>query len=93
MRAMSQIGIIPQEAKDLAVHVALCAQRHKETVEKIKETNNNISELRKEATASIADLRKDLRTIGFFVVGVSGLVSGMPWLTQHMPTILRLMGG
>jgi len=78
---MTRIETIPQEATDLAVHVALCAQRHAEVMKLIDETRSEI-----------AQLRRDLRRIGIWVVIASGGVSTAPYIAPAIPVVLRAIG-
>lgn len=79
--SISRIEIIPQETADLAVHVALCAQRHRETVDKL-----NLAQVQ------LAELRRDLRRLGLWVVAASASASGLPWVAQALPLLRRLLG-
>ena len=78
---MTPIRTIPQEATDLAVHVALCAQRHAETMKLIDE-----------ARSELTRLREDLRRIGIWVVLASGGVSTAPYVAPKISAMLRAIG-
>jgi len=78
---MTRIETIPQEATDLAVHVALCAQRHAE-----------VMTLLDEARSELTRLRGDLRRIGIWVVIASGSVSTAPYIAPAIPAVLRAIG-
>jgi hypothetical protein len=77
---MTRIGTIPQEAKDLAVHVALCAQRHTETVDRLDATRD-----------AITALRRDIQRIGLWVIVASAGVSSAPWAAQAWPALARVL--
>ena len=78
---MTRIETIPQEATDLAVHVALCAQRHAEMMKLLDEARGEISRL-----------REDLRRIGVWVVIASGGVSTAPYIAPAITAVLRAIG-
>ena len=78
---MTRIETIPQEATDLAVHVALCAQRHAETMKLLDEARGEISRL-----------REDLRRVGIWVVLASGGVSTAPYVAPTISAMLRAIG-
>jgi len=78
---MTRIETIPQEATDLAVHVALCAQRHAEAMKLLDEARGEISRL-----------REDLRRIGIWVVLASGGVSTAPYIAPAITAVLRAIG-
>ena len=78
---MTRIETIPQEATDLSVHVALCAQRHAEAMKLLDETRSEM-----------AQLRRDLRRIGILVVIASGSVSTAPYIAPAIPAVLRAIG-
>jgi len=78
---MTRIETIPQEATDLAVHVALCAQRHAEAMK-----------LLDEARSELMRLRGDLRRVGIWVVIASGSVSTAPYIAPAIPAVLRAIG-
>jgi hypothetical protein len=78
---MTRIETIPQEATDLAVHVALCAQRHAETMKLI-------DDMRSEITL----LRKDLRRVGIWVVITSGGISTAPYVVPTFQAALQAIG-
>ena len=78
---MTRIETIPQEATDLAVHVALCAQRHAEAMKLLDETRSEL-----------ARLRGDLRRIGVWVVIASGGISTAPYIAPAIPVVLRAIG-
>ena len=78
---MTRIETIPQEATDLAVHVALCAQRHAEAMKLLDETRSEM-----------AQLRRDLRRIGILVVIASGSVSTAPYIAPAIPVVLNAIG-
>jgi|YNPMSStandDraft_2_1061718.scaffolds.fasta_scaffold12645_1 hypothetical protein len=78
---MTRIETIPQEATDLAVHVALCAQRHAE-----------VMTLLDEARSELARLRGDLQRIGIWVVIASGGISTAPYIASAIPVVLRAIG-
>jgi len=78
---MVRIETIPQEATDLAVHVALCAQRHAETMKRLDD-----------ARSEITRLRDDLRRIGLWVVIALGGVSSAPYIAPAIPAALRAIG-
>jgi len=78
---MTPIRTIPQEETDLAVHVALCAQRHAETMKLIDE-----------ARSELTRLREDLRRIGIWVVLASGGVSTAPYVAPTISAMLRAIG-
>ena len=78
---MTRIETIPQEETDLAVHVALCRQRHAE-----------ITKLLDEARSEVMRLREDLRRVGIWVVIASGGVSTAPYIAPAIPAVLRAIG-
>ena len=78
---MTRIDTIPQEATDLAVHVALCEQRHAEAMK-----------LLDEARGEIMRLRADLRRVGIYVVIASGAVSAAPHMALFVSLVLRAIG-
>jgi len=78
---MTRIETIPQEATDLAVHVALCAQRHAEMMKLLDEARGEISRL-----------REDLRRVGIWVVLASGGVSTAPYVAPTISAMLRAIG-
>ena len=78
---MTRIDTIPQEATDLAVHVALCAQRHSETTKRLDEMRNEI-----------AKLREELHRIGIWVVLAASGVSATPYIVSALPSIRRAIG-
>jgi hypothetical protein len=78
---MTRIETIPQESTDLAVHVALCAQRHAEAMK-----------LLDEARSQITLLRKDLRRFGIWVVIASGGVSTAPYVASTFQAVLQAIG-
>jgi hypothetical protein len=78
---MTQIETIPQEATELAVHVALCAQRHAETMKLLDDMRSEIT-----------TLQKDLRRIGIWVVIASGGISTAPYVLPTFQAVLQAIG-